>query len=84
MTSPPLRGAVVVLVCGVVILILSFGIRTSFGIFLNPVTESLGTGREAFALAMAVQNLLWGLAQPFAGAVADRYGPGRVVAICGA
>ena len=58
MTSPPLRGAVVVLVCGVVILILSFGIRTSFGIFLNPVTESLGTGREVFALTMAVQNLL--------------------------
>lgn len=78
-----MRGAVVVLVCGVVILILSFGIRTSFGIFLDPVTESLGTGREVFALAMAVQNLLWGLAQPFAGAIADRYGPGRVVALCG-
>jgi MFS family permease len=75
---------VVVLACGVIILILSFGIRTSFGIFLNPVTESLGIGREAFALAMGVQNLLWGLAQPFAGAIADRYGPGRVVAVCGA
>lgn len=84
MSSSPTRSAVVVLVCGVVVLILSFGIRTSFGIFLDPVTESLGTGREAFALAMAVQNLLWGLAQPFAGAVADRYGPGRVVATCGA
>lgn len=84
MKFPPVRGAVVVLVCGVVILILSFGIRTSFGIFLNPITESLGVGREAFALAMAIQNLLWGLAQPFAGAIADRYGPGRVVAICGA
>lgn len=83
MSSAPLRGGVVVLICGVIILILSFGIRTSFGIFLDPVTESLGTGREAFALAMAVQNLLWGLAQPFAGAVADRYGPGRVVALCG-
>ncbi len=84
MTPSPLRGAVVVLACGVIILILSFGIRTSFGIFLNPVTESLGIGREAFALAMGVQNLLWGLAQPFAGAIADRYGPGRVVAVCGA
>ncbi len=83
MSSSPLRGAVVVLICGVVILILSFGIRTSFGIFLDPVTESLGTGREVFALAMAVQNLLWGLAQPLAGAIADRYGPGRVVALCG-
>ncbi len=83
MSSAPLRGAVVVLICGVIILVLSFGIRTSFGIFLDPVTESLGTGREVFALAMAVQNLLWGLAQPFAGAIADRYGPGRVVALCG-
>jgi MFS family permease len=83
LNSSPLRGAVVILVCGVTILILSFGIRTSFGIFLNPVTESLGTGREAFALAMAVQNLLWGFAQPFAGAIADRYGPARVVAVCG-
>ncbi len=83
MRVTPTRGAVVILICGVVILILSFGIRTSFGIFLNPVSESLGVGREAFALALAVQNLLWGLAQPFAGAVADRYGPGRVVALCG-
>lgn len=77
------RGALVVLVCGVIVLILSFGIRTSFGLFLNPVTETLGVGRGSFALAMAVQNLLWGVAQPFAGAVADRYGPGRVVAVCG-
>lgn len=77
------RSAIAVLVCGIIILILSFGIRTSFGIFLNPITESLGVGRESFALAMAVQNLLWGLAQPFAGAIADRYGPGRVVGFCG-
>ena len=78
------RAALVVLVCGIVVLLLSFGIRTSFGIFNIPVSQSLGLGRETFALAMAVQNLLWGLAQPFAGAIADRYGPGRVVAICAA
>jgi len=83
MSRVALRGAVVVLVCGVIVLILSFGIRTSFGLFLNPITETLGVGRQSFALAMAVQNLLWGLAQPFAGAIADRYGPGRVVALCG-
>lgn len=83
MSRETTRGAVVVLSCGIVVLILSFGIRTSFGIFLTPVTESLAIGRESFALAMAVQNLLWGLAQPFAGAVADRYGPGRVTALCG-
>jgi len=83
-TRTSTRTALVVLVCGIIVLILSFGIRTSFGIFMNPVSQSLGLGRETFALAMAVQNLLWGLAQPFAGAVADRYGPGRVVAICAA
>ncbi|MDX1513070.1 MAG: MFS transporter [Gammaproteobacteria bacterium] len=83
MSRGDMRGAYAVLFCGIVVLVLSFGIRTSFGIFLNPVTESLAVGRESFALAMAVQNLLWGLAQPFAGAVADRYGPGRVVAACG-
>ena len=85
-TTAPLSGwrtPVVVLVCASVVLILSFGIRTSFGIFLDPVSTDLGLGRERFAFAIAIQNLLWGLAQPFAGAIADRYGSGRVVAACG-
>ena len=77
------RAPVLVLACASVVLILSFGIRTSFGIFLDPVSTDLGLGRESFALAIAIQNLLWGLSQPFAGAVADRYGSGRVVASCG-
>jgi predicted MFS family arabinose efflux permease len=65
-----------------VVLILSFGIRTSFGLFLSPMSADLGWGREVFAFAMALQNLLWGVAQPFAGAIADRYGSGRVVFVC--
>ena len=78
------RTPIVVLVCGTVVLLLSFGIRTSFGLFLQPVTDELGWGREGFAFAIAVQVLVWGLAQPFAGAVADKYGSGRVIALCGA
>ncbi|MDC0564338.1 MFS transporter, partial [Alphaproteobacteria bacterium] len=53
----------------------------SFGLFLLPVTEALGTGREVFSLALALQNLLWGIASPFAGALADKFGAGRVAAI---
>ena len=78
------RTPVVILACGTVVLLLSFGIRTNFGLFLKPITEELGWGREAFATAIGVQMLLWGLAQPFAGAVADKYGAGRVIAVGGA
>ena len=82
MTDMRWRNPIVILVCASIVLILSFGIRTSFGIFLAPMTTDLGIGRESFAFAIALQNLLWGLSQPFAGAIADRYGSGRVVAVC--
>jgi len=83
MTAGPWRNPILILVCASVVLILSFGIRTSFGIFLAPVTTDLGLGREVFAFAIAIQSLLWGISQPFAGAIADRYGSGRVIAACG-
>jgi MFS family permease len=83
MTTTRWRNPVLILVCASILLILSFGIRTSFGIFLTPVTTDLGLGRESFAFAIALQNLLWGVSQPFAGAIADRYGSGRVVVVCG-
>ncbi len=76
------RTPIVVLVCGTIVLLLSFGIRTSFGLFLRPVIGEFGWGREVFAFAIALQILLWGVAQPFAGAIADKYGAGRVVATC--
>ncbi|MBK8176300.1 MAG: MFS transporter [Rhodospirillales bacterium] len=72
------RTAKLVLVAGIVSLILAMGIRQSFGIFLSPIAIDLGVGRQAFSLAIAVQNLLWGLAQPFTGALADRFGAMRV------
>jgi MFS family permease len=60
-----------------------FGVRVSLGLFLQPMTMEFGWDRQTFALAMAIQNLLWGLALPFAGALADRHGP-RWVLIGGA
>ena len=58
---------------------LALGTRQSFGLFLRPMSVDLGWGRETFSFAIALQNLVWGLAMPFAGAIADRYGPGRVL-----
>ena len=68
----------VVILCGCLIAMLTFGPRSSLGLFLTPISTENGWGRDVFALALAIQNLLWGLGQPFAGAVADRYGTMRV------
>jgi predicted MFS family arabinose efflux permease len=68
-----------VILGGGLILALSIGTRQSFGLFLQPLSDDLGWGREVFALAIAFQNLIWGLAQPVAGMIADRYGAGRVI-----
>ena len=57
MSCTNLRLPAVTLLCGIVVLLLSFGIRTTFGIFLQPVSAELGWGREVFAFAMALQNL---------------------------
>jgi MFS family permease len=69
-----------ILVCGSIVVVLTFGLRSSFGLFLKPMSIDLGWGREIFAFALALQNLLWGAFQPFVGAVADKWGSGRVVA----
>ena len=58
-----------------------FGIRASFGLYLDPLTVAREWPRETFALAMAIQNLLWGIGVPVAGAIADRWGPGPVIAV---
>ncbi|WP_423067610.1 MFS transporter [Devosia sp. CN2-171] len=55
------------------------GIRTSFGLLTLPMTTDLGLTREAWGMAMAIQNLAWGIAQPFAGGLADKYGTARVI-----
>lgn len=74
------RMAWITVACAAIIVTLSMGVRQSFGLFLQPVSLDLGSGREAFGMAIAIQNLLWGLAQPFIGALADRHGAGRLVA----
>jgi len=70
-----------VIVAGCLISMVGFGVRSVFGLFLEPMTVARGWDRETFALAMAIQNLLWGMAAPVASAFADRCGPSRVLAI---
>jgi MFS family permease len=70
-----------IVVCGSLIGMLTFGPRSSFGFFMQPMSREFGWGRDVFALALAVQNLLWGMGQPFAGAIADRFGTVRVISI---
>jgi MFS family permease len=73
------RTPTMVLACGGIVLTMALGIRQSFGLFLQPMSSDLGWGRETFSFAIAIQNLVWGAAMPFAGAVADRIGSGRVI-----
>jgi MFS family permease len=74
----------VVIVAGCLIALIGFGARTSFGLFTEPLSALRGWDRETFALAIAIQNLLWGIGQPVAGALADRLGAARVLAAGGA
>lgn len=74
------RTPVLILLCGSVILTLAMGVRHTAGLFLQPMTLDHGWSRETFSFAIALQNLVWGLASPFAGAIADRHGAGRTVA----
>ena len=68
---------------GGLLVFLGLGIRSTFGIFLAPMSIDLGWGREIFALAIAIQNIIWGLGQPVAGMFADRFGTARVLVIGG-
>jgi MFS family permease len=68
------RTPTVILICGCLIGTLAFGPRAGLGLFLKPMSETNGWGRDVFGLAMGLQMLLWGVGQPFAGALADRFG----------
>lgn len=72
-----------VMLAATLVLVLSAGTRNSFGLYLRPITETFGWSREVFALPLALQNLMWGFTQPFAGMLADRYGSGRMLAFGG-
>jgi MFS family permease len=73
------RTPAVVVGCGCLIAALSFGPRSAIGQFLTPMSIDYHWGRDVFSFALAVQNLLWGVFQPFSGAVADRFGAVRVL-----
>jgi MFS family permease len=73
------RTPLVIIICGCGIALLSFGPRSTLGFFIQPMSREFSWGRDVFGLALAVQNLLWGLGQPLAGAIADRFGILRVM-----
>jgi MFS family permease len=73
------RTPAVLIGFGCLIAVISFGPRSSLGFFLTPISNANDWGRDVFGLALAIQNLLWGLGQPFAGAIADKYGAPRVL-----
>ena len=70
-----------VLVCGAIIVTLSMGIRHGFGLWLQPITQAQNWTREAFALAIGVQNITWGVTGIFAGMLADKFGAFRVILV---
>jgi len=80
-TSGTWRTPLVIIVCGCAIALLSFGPRSSLGFFVQPMGREFAWGRDVFGLAIALQNLLWGLGQPIAGAIADRFGLLRVMIV---
>jgi MFS family permease len=75
------RTPLVIIICGCAIALLSFGPRSTLGFFIQPMSRELSWGRDVFALGLALQNLLWGLGQPLAGAIADRFGIFRVMSV---
>ncbi len=73
------RTPAAIVLCGCLISLISFGGRSSLGFFLTPQSQANGWGRDVFGLALALQNLLWGLGQPVAGMLADRFGTMRIL-----
>ena len=74
---------IIIVACGCLVIFIGFGIRSTMGVFLVPITEQYDWGRSIFAFAAALQNLFWGFSQPIFGAIADRFGSGRVILLGG-
>jgi predicted MFS family arabinose efflux permease len=78
------RRTLTIVICAAgLVLAIAVGTRQIFGLFLVPISTDLGWGREVFSLAIALQNLIWGFAQPFTGMAADRWGARPVIAVAG-
>ncbi len=73
------RSPFAVIAAGCAIAVVGFGVRSIFGLFQEPIVDAHGWTRETFSIALAVQNLIWGLGVPVAGMIADRFGPSRVI-----
>ena len=73
------RGMLVLLVASGLVISICMGLRQSLGLFMRPMTLELGISAATFGFAIALQNIVWGLSQPFVGALADRYGPRPVL-----
>ena len=77
------KKAYLVVVSGCAVLLITMGVRQSFGLFLNPLTRDFQLDFSVFSLTLAIQNLLWGLSQPYIGALADKYRSGRTIVLAG-
>lgn len=75
------RSATVVLTASIVVLLIALGVRATFGLLMQPMGLDRGFSRETFSLAFAIQNLVWGLGAPLFGALSDKYGSGRTIAL---
>lgn len=82
-SSAPASRLPLIIFCGCAIACLTFGPRATAGLMLAPISETNGWGRDVFALSFAIQNLLWGVGQPFAGGFADRFGARPVLIVGG-
>ena len=79
MPSISQRNAQVITLAAATILLVTMGARQSLGLFISPLSRSTGLGIATISLALAVAQLMWGVIQPVAGAVADRYGPAKIL-----
>jgi predicted MFS family arabinose efflux permease len=80
----PGRDFMLMILCGCLIAAATMGVRSGFGLFTDPLIQDKGWTRETYALAMAIQNLCWGIGTPLAGIFVDRIGPAPVFALGGA
>ncbi|MEM1343191.1 MAG: MFS transporter [Pseudomonadota bacterium] len=74
-----LSPTAIIILAGSAVIALSFGVRSVFGVVLDPLSTDLGWARETFSLSIAIQNMVWGLAQPAFGLIADRFGDRRAI-----
>lgn len=77
------RHSLLLLILGSLVISTAMGLRHGFGLFMEPLSSELGWGRGVFAFALALQNLVWGISQPFTGALADRFGAARIIVVGG-